>query len=417
MILKNKKEKTKKNKDKKKKKIVKKKNEQEEKKYTSKDILKTFILSIIIGILLCLSIIYLIFGRNIIYFFELNKLTETYATIRTNYYGSIDKKEIIDKAINSMIEGIDDNFTTYTDTEETETFLETVEGTYEGIGCTVATTQEGQIIVVSIFENSPASKAGLQEKDIIVKIDDKTFKNSAEASNYIRYEAKNKIKITILREEKEKDLTVTRNKVEIPVVYGKIYEQEEHKIGYIKISSFTKVSDTQFKAKLKELEKEKIEALIIDVRNNGGGYLSAVTNITSMFLKKGQIIYQLESGNKKEIVKDETSEKRNYPIAVLINESSASASEILSSAIKESYKGIIVGVNSYGKGTVQQTKKLTDGSMIKYTTQNWLTPNGNWINEIGVEPTNIIEEDLTKEEDNQLTETLKLLVENSLKDK
>ena len=412
-----KKEKKCKDKKQKKTKLSKKKKEKKvEKKYTSKDIFKTFILSIVIGVLLCLSIIYLIFWEKIICFFELDKLTETYATIRTNYYEKIDKKDIIDKAINAMIAAIDDNFTTYTDNEATETFLETVEGTYEGIGCTVATI-DNKIIIVNIFENSPASKAGLKEKDIISKIDGKTFEDSTEASNYIRYQAKNKIKITIIREEEEQELTVVRNKVEIPVVDGKILKEDDHKIGYIRILSFTKVSDKQVKSKLKELEKQDIEALILDVRDNGGGYLSAVTNITSLFLKKGQIIYQLESGNNKEITKDETKEQRTYPIAVLINESSASASEILASAIKESYKGIIVGVNSYGKGTVQQTKKLKDGSMIKYTTQKWLTPKGNWINEIGVEPTNIIEEDFTNEEDNQLTETLKLLKENLLKDK
>ena len=395
-----------------KKKIVK-----EEKKYTFKDLLKISILSTLIGILFCLSIIYIIFGKRIIYFFELNKLIETYTTIRTNYYGKIDKNKIIDSAINSMIEEIDDDFTTYTDNETTESFLESVEGTYEGIGCTVTSTEDGTIKIVDIFKNSPSSEAGLKENDIILKIDDKEFENSTDASNYIRNEAKNKIKIRILRGEEEKEITVTRKKVEIPVVAGKIIEQDNHKIGYIKITTFTSVSDDQFKTELKNLEKKNIEALIIDVRDNGGGYLSSATNITSMLLKKGQTIYQLEINNKKEIIKDETKDKRTYPIAVIINESSASASEILASAIKESYKGLVTGVTSYGKGTVQQTKKLSDGSMIKYTTQKWLTPKGNSIDKKGVEPTNEIERNYELNEDNQITETTKLLIENLPKDK
>lgn len=395
-----------------KKKIVK-----EEKKYTFKDLLKISILSTLIGILFCLSIIYIIFGKRIIYFFELNKLIETYTTIRTNYYGKIDKNKIIDSAINSMIEEIDDDFTTYTDNETTESFLESVEGTYEGIGCTVISTEDGTIKIVDIFKNSPSSEAGLKENDIILKIDDKEFENSTDASNYIRNEAKNKIKIRILRGEEEKEITVTRKKVEIPVVAGKIIEQDNHKIGYIKITTFTSVSDDQFKTELKNLEKKNIEALIIDVRDNGGGYLSSATNITSMLLKKGQTIYQLEINNKKEIIKDETKDKRTYPIAVIINESSASASEILASAIKESYKGLVTGVTSYGKGTVQQTKKLSDGSMIKYTTQKWLTPKGNSIDKKGVEPTNEIERNYELNEDNQITETTKLLIENLPKDK
>ena len=151
------------------------------------------------------------------------------------------------------------------------------------------------------------------------------------------------------------------------------------------------------------------------MRSNSGGYLSSVTDICSLFLKKGDIIYQLEDTSGTVKKKDTTKEKRTYSVAVLINKESASASEILASAIKESYKGLVVGTNSYGKGTVQQTKKLLDGSMIKYTTQKWLTPDGNFINEVGVTPTNIVElseeyfENPSRSTDNQLQEALNLL--------
>ena len=136
-----------------------------------------------------------------------------------------------------------------------------------------------------------------------------------------------------------------------------------------------------------------------------------------MFLKKGDIIYRLEKDKKIEKIKDATKESRNYPVAVIINAASASASEILASAIKESYKGIIVGTNSFGKGTVQKTKKLSDGSMIKYTVQKWLTPNGNWIDEVGVTPTNFVElrtaneKEITIGEDRQLETAKNLLFE------
>ena len=175
------------------------------------------------------------------------------------------------------------------------------------------------------------------------------------------------------------------------------------------------VGDLIGTAGLKKLEKEKIDSLIIDVRNNTGGYLSSVTDISSLFLKKGKIIYQLEDNKNIEKVKDKTDEYRTYPIAVLINSASASASEILASAIKESYnyKNFIVGTNSYGKGTVQKTKKLSDGSMIKYTIQNWLTPDGNWINEKGVEPTNFIEFNFEDNIDNQLNAAIELILENT----
>ena len=164
------------------------------------------------------------------------------------------------------------------------------------------------------------------------------------------------------------------------------------------------------KKQLTELEKKKIQALIIDVRNDSGGYLNSVTDISSLFLKKGKVIYQLEDNKKKEIIKDKTKESRDYPIAILVNAASASASEILASAIKESYGGLVVGTQTFGKGTVQKTKKLSDGTMIKYTIQKWLTPNGNWINEVGVTPTNAVAYDTNSTDDNQLQNAVDLLI-------
>ena len=164
--------------------------------------------------------------------------------------------------------------------------------------------------------------------------------------------------------------------------------------------------------------KEKLTSFsdsIIDVRDNSGGYLTSVTDICNLFLEKRKVIYQLEDANGKVKKKDTTKEKRSYKVAVLINGNSASASEILASAIKESYGGEVVGVNSYGKGTVQQTKKLLDGSMIKYTTQKWLTPKGNFINEVGVTPTKEVKlsedyfENPTTDNDNQLQEAINLI--------
>ena len=142
-----------------------------------------------------------------------------------------------------------------------------------------------------------------------------------------------------------------------------------------------------------ELEKDGINSLIIDVRGNNGGYLSSVTDIIDLFLEKGKVIYKLEDKDGIDVKKDVTKEKRDYPVAVLVNGGSASASEILAAAIKESYKGFVVGTNTYGKGTVQQTTTLPDGSMVKYTIQKWLTPDGNWINEVGLEPTDFVKLD------------------------
>lgn len=382
--------------------------------YTSKEVAVSIVISMILGAVICISAVLLTLKLNHVLdsYKDLSKLIETYKTITNNYYGDIDKKELIDTATNAMMESVGDNFTTYSNSEKTESFLEDVEGSYEGIGCTVTTTEEGEIKVVSMFDDSPAKKAGLKENDIILAIDETDYqdKTSNDVAEYVKNSKNKTITLKIKRNGKEKAIKITRSKIDIPVVSSNLYEQDNHKIGYISISIFSKTATEQFKNQLEKLEKENIEGLVIDIRNDGGGYLSSVTEISSMFLAKGKVIYKLESEKEKEVIKDKTKEKRTYPIAVLINEDSASASEILASAIKESYNGLVVGVNSYGKGTVQQTKQLKDGSMIKYTTQKWLTPNGNWINETGVEPTNKIELDTNGETDNQLQEAIKLVV-------
>ena len=373
----------------------------------------------IIGAVFCLLILFIISGgRNYIKLYsDLSKLINVYDTIQSNYYGDLDKETLIDEAIKSMVNSVGDDYTTYTIDGQNSAFYQELEGTYEGIGCSVTTNENSQIVVVETFENSPSQKAGLQKEDIIIKIDDKDFsdKTSEDMANYVKENSNSKVKLTILRNGEEQEITVKREKVETPTVTSEIKEVEGKKLGYLDISLFSAVTYEQFKTKLEKLEKEGIEGLVIDVRNDTGGYLSSVTDISSLFLKKGQTIYQLEDEKNKEKVKDETKEYRKYPVAVLINSSSASASEILASAIKESYGGIIVGTNSYGKGTVQKTKTLKDGSMIKYTTQKWLTPEGNWINETGVIPTNVIEFDIesyTKGIDNQLETALNEILNN-----
>lgn len=387
--------------------------------YSVKEVITVMLFSIGIGFLMCLGCINLITGKNYLRVTkDLSKVVDTYYAIVDNYYKDLDKEKLIDGAVEGMISQVGDTFTSYSAATDAETFNETIKGSYEGIGCAIAKYSTGEIKVIEVFPSSPAEKAGLLVGDKIIKVDNEDYidKTSVDISNYIKNSGKDKIVLTVERENKEIDITINLSKVEIPYVSGKILEQNDKKIGYIAISLFSGNSYKQFKNNLEKLEKEKIDGLIIDVRDNSGGYLSSVTDISNMFLEKGKIIYQLEDPKGTIKKKDTTKEKRTYKVAVLINSSSASASEILASAIKESYKdGLVVGTKSYGKGTVQETKKLLDGSMIKYTTQKWLTPNGNYINEKGVEPTNEVElseeyyQNPTEENDNQLNEALNLL--------
>ena len=387
--------------------------------YTSKEVIIVMIFSIGIGILMCFGGISIITGKNYLAVTkDLKKVVDTYYAIVDNYYGELDRDKLIDGAVEGMISSVGDTFTSYSDIDSTSSFDETINGSYEGIGCTVATLEDGTISVIDMFEDSPSYKAGLKVGDIILKVDGESYegKNSNDISNYIKNSGKSKIVLTVKRDSEEKYISINLSKVEIPHVSGKVIEQDSKKIGYIKISLFASNSYKQFKNKLDELEKSNIDDLIIDVRDNSGGYLSSVTDICNLFLDKGKVIYQLEDSKGKVKKKDTTKEKRKYDIVVLINGGSASASEILASAIKESYGGDIVGTNSYGKGTVQQTKKLLDGSMIKYTTQKWLTPDGNSINEVGVTPTKVVElneeyfNNPTTENDNQLQEAINIII-------
>lgn len=386
--------------------------------YSFSEVLVITLVSLVVGAFACFSVFVVISGgRN--YFKlskELSKFVEVYDTIIENYNGDVDKGDLIDDAIEGLISGVGDIYTSYVDAEDNENFNALVGGIYEGIGCTIQLYEDG-IKVIEVFDDSPSKEAGLQVGDIILKVDemDATKQTPDEVANYIKNESSESIEMVILRDEEEKNITLYRGRVETPVVNSAVYEVNDKKVGYLNISIFTSVASKQFVTKLQKLEEDGIESLIIDVRGNSGGYLTTVTDIVSQLLPKDKIIYQIEKDDNKEITKDKTLTSRKYPIAVLTNESSASASEILAAAIKESYDGYVVGTRTYGKGTVQQTKQLSDGSMIKYTIENWLTPDGKWINELGVEPTHKVDlseeyyENPSIENDNQLQKALELV--------
>ena len=388
--------------------------------YSFSEVVVVTILSLIVGAFACMSVFVILSGGKNYFKLsrELSKFVEVYDTLIDNYNGEIDKVKLIDDAIDGMMSSFGDNYTGYVDEENTDKFNEQVVGVYEGIGCTIQLKEKG-IEVIEIFDDSPSEKAGLHVGDIILKVDDKdTMKmNADDIARYIKNKKAAEITMIVSRDGKEVKLSLIRAEVQTPVVSSVIYEKNNKKIGYLNISIFSSNSPKQFKDKLKELENDGIDSLVIDVRNNNGGYLSAVTDIASELLSKGDIIYHVEKDKKKTVVKDKNSVEREYPIAILINQASASASEILAAAIKESYGGYVVGVTTYGKGTVQQTKQLSDGSMIKYTIENWLTPKGNWIDGVGVEPTHALglSEEYYKnaivENDNQLQKALELVSE------
>ena len=320
---------------------------------------------------------------------NLQEFVETYEDILNRYYETVDGKELINNAISGMLETLDDPYSVYMDEDLTSDFNDRLYGDYTGIGTEITMNENNEVVIYQPFAGSPAEKAGLKKGDIITKIDGESVKGktSSDVSDIIKGMSGSKVKITVNRDGKEIEFDVTRETIVLDSVTHKIYEKNGKKIGYINVSIFAANTYSQFRSAILDLENQGINSLLIDVRDNTGGYLDSVTEMLSIFLKKGDIIYQLDEKGNKTIINDESKESREYKIGVIINEYSASASEILAAAIKESYGGEVIGINSYGKGTVQQTKELSTGGMMKFTTQKWLTPKGNWINEKGVDPT------------------------------
>lgn len=342
---------------------------------------------------------------------HVNEFLEVYSSIVDEYYENVDENELIDSAINAMFTYLGDDYTEHLTEEETDELLDKLAGEYQGIGVEIYQNH----IVYDVFEESPAEKAGIKVNDQIIKINDEDISDKDNA--YVADKIKNssgKFTITLARDDKEVVVTVEKDKLYVPSVNSKVIEENNHKIGYMQITTFSTTTDKQFEKILKKLEKESnIDSLIIDVRSNAGGYLISAKDIASLFLKKGKVIYSLDEKGKKTEYKDKTSAKRDYPVVVLINQYSASASEILTAALKDSYGATLVGKKSYGKGKVQQTLSLDDGSMAKYTTAKWLRPNGDCIDKVGINPDYDIELEVNEEQtaiiDTQYNKAIEIL--------
>ena len=321
---------------------------------------------------------------------ELDEFVSTYNTINNSYYKKVSKDKLVDSAIEGMLSSLDDPYSEYMNKTDSTEFNETVNGEYDGIGITIISDNDA-VKIVSVFDNSPAKKIGLKAGDEITSINDEKVanKNTEQISKLIKNSKK--VKIKVIRDNEEKEYTIKKGTVDIPSVTSKMIDKD-NKIGYISISIFSSNTYKEFNKALEKLEKNNMKGLVIDVRNNPGGHLDQVSDIIDLFLNKNDVMYQIKNNGKKKKVYAATNSKRKYKIAVLINKNSASASEILAAALKDSYNSSVVGVNSYGKGSVQKQYKLSNGSSIKYTVKKWYTPKGESIDKKGVEPTEIIEQ-------------------------
>ncbi|WP_442596270.1 S41 family peptidase [Neobacillus sp. D3-1R] len=321
---------------------------------------------------------------------NLEKVEQAYELILQRYVEKVDQSQLVEGAIQGMLSTLDDPYSVYMNKETAAQFSQALDSSFEGIGAEVSES-DGKIIIVSPFKNSPAEKAGIKPKDQILKVDGTSVEglDLYEATLKIKGKKGTIVKLEILREGLKDPITVNIKRDEIPLetVHSDVKNESGEKIGYIEITSFSENTASDFKKQLKDLEKEDIEGLVIDVRGNPGGLLSSVEEILKEFVTNDKPYVQIEtrSGEKKRYFSSLKKEK-DYPVAVLVDKGSASASEILAGALKEAEGYPLIGENTFGKGTVQQAVPMGDGSNIKLTLFKWLTPNGNWIHKQGIKP-------------------------------
>ena len=319
----------------------------------------------------------------------LAELYKAYDEIKSNYYRSVDLGSLVDAGIKGMFSYLGDPYTTYLDKDQTDNLTDSLKGTQHGIGVLINLSDEEKKIIISrVYDNTPAMEAGLVSGDEIVKVNDKLVSEAENLKDITALiKSSDEVKLVIQRDGVDKEYTLKTADFYNPSVEENIIEGENgNKIGYLQISKFNETAYEQFNQKLNKIEATGINGLIIDLRGNTGGFLSAATKISELFLKKGEVIYSLNEQLGTKVTYDETEESRNYKVFVLVNESSASASEILAAALQDSYGALLVGTTTYGKGKVQKTNKMADGTMYKYTSAKWLTPKGECIDGVGLKP-------------------------------
>ncbi len=336
----------------------------------------------------------------------LSEFVEVYNNIINSYVEEVNKEELVGSAIEGMFNYLGDRYSDYFDSESTSDLQDRLNGEYYGIGVEINNNEEGKVEIVGIFSNTPAEDVGLKAGDIILKVDGESTegRTAAYVATLIKNSSKSEVSLQYQRGITQKTVNIKLMTITIPIVTTEVYD----KVGYMRISTFSANSFKQVKSALEVLESKNIKSLIIDLRNNSGGYLKSAYDIADLFIAKEKPIYQLKKKNNEiEIFKANDNYVRDYKVVVLQNEGSASASEILALALKESYTATIVGTKSFGKGTVQEVEKLSSGSMVKYTSAYWLSPNGNSIDKVGITPD--IEVIQVKESDVQLNKALEIL--------
>ena len=347
------------------------------------------------------------------------KIGQIEEIVNAYYLDDIQSDQVEDQIYKGMVQGLGDDYGEYYTAQELQKVQESNSGIYNGIG--VALTQDAQtgvITVVNCYEGTPAYEAGISAGDVVYKVDDEEVSGEdlANVVAKIKNNGEDSVKLTIVREGESDylEFSVERADVKVPTV---AFEMLENQVGYIAISSFEEVTEEQFLEAKETLAEQGMEKLVIDLRNNLGGVLDTVCNILNEMLPEGIIVYTEDKNGERTEYRSDGTHTFDLPLVVLVNEYSASASEIFAGAVKDYGIGTLVGTTTYGKGIVQRLFPLPDGTAVKMTIAKYYTPNGNDIHKVGIEPDVEVELDdslrqksvITRSEDNQLQKALEIL--------
>lgn len=368
--------------------------------------------------LLAVTAVQFIAGNGIIER-DTEKKLHTIEELVDSYYlrsDEVDEKTLQEYVIKGYVAGLDDPYSVYFNKEETKNLYETTSGEFGGIGALMSQNRETGVVTLSnVYEDSPAEKAGFLNNDILYKVDGEEVSGMEldEIVKKVKVEKGTQVTITVLRgdDQEEYEAKVTRDIIEAKTVD---YEMKEDQIGYIRLSEFDTVSSEQFENALTDLEKQGLQALIVDLRGNPGGNLSTVCEILDGILPKGTIVSTKDRDGHEEKYTSDDEHKLDVPLTVLVNESSASASEIFAGAVQDHEVGTIVGTTTYGKGVVQNIFDLQDGTSVKLTVSEYFTPDGRNIDGKGIEPdveVKYVYNEKNPTEDNQLEKAIEVTKE------
>ncbi|HFI0464186.1 TPA: S41 family peptidase [Streptococcus suis] len=323
---------------------------------------------------------------------DIQKIQDVYNAIQSNYIEEADKDTLLRGALEGMVNALGDPYSEYLDASESQMFDETIEGSFFGIGVQIM-SQNGKVVIISPITDTPAEKAGLQPNDIILEADGTvlTDMDTNQVVSYIRGEAGTKVKLTIQRGSNVFEVEVERAEIPITSVTGELDENSKE-IGFVQINQFSGTTSQELVEVVEDLRGQGAKAFIFDLRNNPGGLLDQAITISNMFLEDGQVVMQVQEKDVDPTVYEANDAaygdfQITESYVVLINEGSASASEILSAAIQENTQSPLLGQTSFGKGTVQNITNESELGELKLTIAKWLTPNGTWIHDTGITPT------------------------------